>query len=96
MDILAYTMEEIIDPTQIIDGERFEFMLDIKVDEDDELYTEGGLEIRAIVAKKDDETSLANYFITTKANQELLDFALEDEEEEMIFTCCKEHIAAGD
>ncbi|WP_211284612.1 DUF6509 family protein [Rummeliibacillus pycnus] len=96
MDILAYTMEEIIDPTQIIDGERFEFMLDIKVDEDDELYTEGGLEIRAIVAKKDDETSLANYFITTKANQELLDFALEDEEEEMILTFCKEHIAAGE
>ncbi|MGG0656134.1 DUF6509 family protein [Rummeliibacillus pycnus] len=96
MDILAYTMEEILDPTNIIEGERFEFLLDIEVDEDDELYTEGGLEIRAIIAKKDSEISLANYFFIAKANEKLLDFALEDDEEEMILTFCKEHIATGE
>ena len=96
LDILAYTMEEILDPTNIIEGQRFEFLLDINVDEDDELYTEGGIEIRAIVAKKDGEMALANYFITAKASGELLDFALEDDEEESILTFCKEHIAAGE
>ena len=93
LDILAYIMEEILDPTNIIEGQRFEFLLDINVDEDDELYTEGGIEIRAIVAKKDSEISLANYFIIAKANGKLLDFALEDDEEKMILTFCKEHIA---
>ncbi|MGX9132912.1 DUF6509 family protein [Rummeliibacillus sp. JY-2-4R] len=96
MDILAYTMEEILDPTNIIEGERFEFLLDIEVDEEDELYTEGGLEIRAIVAKKEDEISLANYFITSKAEEKLLDFALEEDEEELILSFCKEHIATGE
>lgn len=96
MDILAYTIEEIVDPTHIIEGQRFEFVLDINVDEDDELYTEGGLEIRTIIAKKDDEISLANYFIIVKADEKLLDFALEDDEEEMILTFCKEHIATGE
>lgn len=52
MDILAYTMDEILDPTNIIEGQRFEFLLDIEVDEEDELFVEGGLEIRAIVGKK--------------------------------------------
>ncbi len=96
MEILAYTMEKILDPTNIIEGERFEFILDIEVDEEDELYTEGGLEIRAIIAKKDDGISLANYFITAKAQEKLLDFALEEDEEELILSFCKEHIAAGE
>lgn len=95
MNILAYTMEEIVDPTHIIEGERYEFLLDINVDEDDELYSEEGLEIRTIIAKKEDAISLVNYFISTKADEKLLDFALEDDEEEMILTFCKEHIATG-
>jgi hypothetical protein len=89
-------MEEILDPTHIIEGQRYEFVLDINVDEEDELYTEGGLEIRVIIAKKDEEISLANYFITAKADEKLLDFALEDDEEEMILSFCKEHIITGE
>ncbi len=96
LDILAYTMEEILDPTHIIEGQRYEFVLDINVDDEDELYTEGGLEIRVIIAKKDEEISLANYFITAKADEKLLDFALEDDEEELILNFCKDRIAAGE
>ncbi len=96
LDILAYTMEELLDPTHLIEGERYEFVLEIAVDEEDELYTEGGLEIRLIVAKKGDEFSIANYFITAKAEEGLLDFALEEDEEKMILHFCQEHIITGE
>ena len=38
MNITEYTVEEIIDPTGILTGNRYEFMLNIEVPEDDELY----------------------------------------------------------
>lgn len=96
MDILAYTMDEILDPTNIIEGQRFEFLLDIEVDEEDELFVEGGLEIRAIVGKKEDDFKLANYFIIDKGTEKMLEFGLEEDEEEIILSFCKERIIAGE
>ncbi|WP_190323517.1 DUF6509 family protein [Rummeliibacillus sp. TYF-LIM-RU47] len=96
MDILAYTMEEIVDPTHIIEGERYEFLLDIEIDEEDELYREGGLEIRAIISKKNGEIAIANYFLIAKADASVLDFALEEDEEAMILAFCKERILLGE
>lgn len=94
MNITHYLMDEILDPTNIIEGKRFEFLLDVEVDEDDELYSEAGLEIRAIIGLINEEVRIMNYFITDKTNNEILDFALEDDEEAMILAFCKEEIVA--
>ena len=37
MEITAYSVEEIKDPTNIIEGKRYEFLLDVEVDEEDHL-----------------------------------------------------------
>ena len=55
MEITAFSIEEIKDPTNIIEGKRYEFLLDVEVDEEDELYSAAGIEIRAIVGQKDEE-----------------------------------------
>ena len=94
MNITQYSIDEILDPTNIIEGKRFEFLLDVEVDEDDELYSEAGLEIRAIVGLINEEVRIMNYFITDKANNEILDFALEEDEEAMILAFCKEELLA--
>ncbi|WP_274308784.1 DUF6509 family protein [Solibacillus daqui] len=94
MNITHYLIDEILDPTNIIEGKRFEFLLDVEVDEDDELYSEAGLEIRAIVGLINEDVRIMNYFITDKTNNEILDFALEDDEEAMILAFCKEEILA--
>ena len=59
-------------------------MSDIEVDEEDELYTEAGIEIRAIIGELNGEVRLVNYFLLDKTNNEYLDFALEEDEEAMI------------
>ncbi|MFG3435364.1 DUF6509 family protein [Lysinibacillus fusiformis] len=92
MEITQFSMEEILDPTNIIEGKRYEFILDIEIDEDDELYHEAGIEIRVLIGEKAGEPYILNYFIMEKAEGEYLDFALEDDELEEILVFCKEEI----
>jgi len=92
MEITQYSLEEIKDPTNIIEGKRFEFLLDVEVDEEDELFSEAGIEIRVLIGQNGNDFSILNYFITDKTENEFLDLALEDDEEEMILTFCREQL----
>ncbi|MGE7667462.1 DUF6509 family protein [Ureibacillus composti] len=92
MEITQYSLEEIKDPTNIIEGKRFEFLLDVEVDEEDELFSEAGIEIRVLIGQNGNNFSILNYFITDKTENEFLDLALEDDEEEMILTFCREQL----
>lgn len=92
MDITQFSMEEILDPTNIIEGKRFEFILDVDIEEEDELYHEAGIEIRVLIGEKEGAPFILNYFIMEKAKGEYLDFALEEDELEEILTFCKEEI----
>jgi len=42
MEITNHVVDKMNDPTGIIEGDRYEFLLDVEVEEDDELFTEGG------------------------------------------------------
>lgn len=92
MNITQFSVEEILDPTNIIEGKRFEFLIDVEVDEEDELYSEAGIEIRAIVAQNGEEVRIVNYFMIDKAENDYLDFALEEEEEAMVLAFCQEEL----
>ncbi|MCT6925735.1 MULTISPECIES: DUF6509 family protein [Bacillales] len=92
MNITQFSIEEIKDPTNIIEGKRYEFLLDVEIDEEDELYSEAGIEVRVLIGYHNDEVRVLNYFIIDKAENEYLDFALEDEEEAMIVAFCKEQL----
>ncbi|MCZ8537709.1 MULTISPECIES: DUF6509 family protein [Paenisporosarcina] len=93
MEITNHMVEKMNDPTGIIVGDRFEFLLAVEVDEDDELYTEGGLELRVILAVEEDTHRIVQYHFTDKASNEVLDFALEDDEEAEILAYCKNTLA---
>ncbi|MFJ8266434.1 DUF6509 family protein [Peribacillus asahii] len=90
--ITEYSVEKLKDPFGILTGERFEYVLDIEVPEDDELYTEGGLSIRLIYVVDGEEQTIKQYNIIAKANEEVLDFDLEEEELHMLLTFCKAHM----
>ena len=96
MELGAFSVEEIKDPTNIIEGKRFEFLIDLEVDEEDDLYSEAGIETRVIVGQKDEEVRILNYFLIDKADNEILEFALEEEEEEMIFRFVQEELTGED
>jgi hypothetical protein len=89
--ITEYSVETLVDPFGILTGDRYEYLLDIEVDEEDELYTEGGLSIRLIYVRNGENESIAKYDLIAKATEEVLDFDLEDDEISMLLAFCNEH-----
>lgn len=91
MKITEYSVERLLDPTGILKGDRYEFILDVEVDKEDELYSENGIYIKLILAVEEDQTRVAQYQLYERGTDKYLDFALEEDELEEILQFCKEH-----
>ncbi|NRF90876.1 pullulanase [Paenibacillus frigoriresistens] len=87
----SYTVELVKDPFGILTGQRYEFLIDIEVEEDDELYSESGLYIRAIYSVEEEKSGIMKYELYEKTTQLYLDFDLEDDEVAAVAAFCKEH-----
>ncbi len=92
MNITGYTVEKLKDPTGILEGDRYEFFLDIEVPEDDDLYSENGIELKVIYAVDTNSERIAQYYFYEKSTQKVLDFELEEEEETIVKEFCKTHL----
>ncbi|WP_281885274.1 DUF6509 family protein [Paenibacillus sp. YYML68] len=95
MNITSYSVELIKDPFGIIAGRRFEFLLDLDVPEDDELYSENGLYVRVIYGVEEDKQELVKYDLHERSTGQYLDFDLEDSEVEQLASFCREHWSEG-
>lgn len=93
MEITNHVVDKMNDPTGIIEGDRYEFFLDVEVEEDDELFTEGGLELRLILALDEKNERIVQYHFADKVSREVLDFALEDDEVAEVIAYCKNALA---
>ncbi|TDL30743.1 pullulanase [Jeotgalibacillus sp. S-D1] len=90
--IKEYSVEQINDPFGILTGDRYEYMLDIEVPEDDELYTETGIAIKVLFRVEDGTESIVKYDLIDKATSQPLDFELEDDEISEIQTFCRSNL----
>ncbi|WP_102274954.1 DUF6509 family protein [Cytobacillus massiliigabonensis] len=91
MKITGYSVEQLNDPTGILIGERFEFFLDIEVDEDDELFSENGVQLRILFYQNEDDSRILNYHFLS--SEKILEFALDEDEEQTITKFCSEHLS---
>lgn len=96
MKITEFSVEKLWDPTGILSGDRYEFIIDIEVDVEDELYSENGIYIKLILAVEEEEVRIAQYQLYERVTEKYLDFALEDDELEEILQFCKEHYQEAD
>lgn len=92
MNITGYSVEKLNDPTGILEGDRYEFFLDIEVPEDDELYSENGIELKVIYAVDSKGERIAQYSFYEKGIEKVLDFELEEDEETAVNEFCKTHL----
>jgi hypothetical protein len=93
LTISSYTVELIKDPFGILSGERYEFLLDIEVEEDDDLYSDKGLYLKVIYLIEEDKTGMIKHDFYEKSTDKYLDFELEDNEKEEIAAFCKAHLS---
>lgn len=91
MEIIEYSVIELIDPTGILSGKRFEFKIYVRFDEEDELYTEQGTGVRIIYTIDGELEKVASYQLFDRATETYLDFGLEEDEETALSLFCKEH-----
>jgi hypothetical protein len=90
MEINEYIVEKLNDPTGILTGERYEFLLYLDVDEDDDLYTESGVGLRVLFASDETGDRIASYHFFERNTEKMLDFELEEDEKEAVLTFCIE------
>lgn len=96
MEITGHTVEILEDPFGLLEGDRFEFFLNIAVDEEDELFTENGLLLKVIFTVTNEESKILQYYFIEQSTEKILDFALEDEEENLVKSYCKDNIPLDD
>jgi hypothetical protein len=96
LNITTYTVESIKDPFGILTGKRYEFILDIEVPEDDELFSEQGLYLRVIYSVDEDRTAITKYEIIEQTTKRYVEFDLEEDELEAVDSFCKQHYHEAD
>lgn len=92
MNITGHNVEKLEDPFGLLAGDRYEFFLDLDVDEEDELYSEKGIGLKVIFVVNGDDVKLSTYYFYENGTEEVFDFALEDDEEELVLKYCQEHL----
>lgn len=92
MEIMEYSMIEMVDPTGILSGHRYEFRIYVKFEEEDELYTKQGTGVRVLYVVDEETEKVASYYLFDRATDEVLDFELDEEEQLAIAEFCKEHL----
>lgn len=91
LNITGHSVEKLEDPFGLLPGERFEFFLELDVDEEDELYSDKGLGLKVIFVVEDNKERITNYHFYERGSEKVLDFALEEDEEEQVLVYCKEN-----
>lgn len=92
MKITGHTIEKLEDPTGILIGDRYEYLINIEVPEDDELFSENGLYVKVIYAVDVKGLRIAQYQLFENVTNKFIDLELEEDEEEMIDLYCRQHL----
>lgn len=83
---------EIADPFKILAGKRYELILDLDVEEDDELFDEQGVQLRVVYVVEEAKSSISRYEFINATTKKYIDIEMEDEEFAYIEQLCKEQV----
>ncbi|WP_423798830.1 DUF6509 family protein [Neobacillus sp. SAB-20_R2A] len=89
MNITGHTLEKLEDPFGLLSGDRYEIFLDLDIDEEDELFSDKGVGLRVLFVADESETKISNYHFFEKGSDKVFDFALEEDEEQMVYDYCQ-------
>lgn len=96
MNITGHTVEFLEDPFGLLSGSRYEYFLNIEVDEEDELYTEKGLLLKVLFLMNGEETRILQSYFIEQESEKVLDFELEEDEVVQVQKYCEENLPADE
>jgi hypothetical protein len=92
MNIIGHTVELLEDPFGLLTGDRYEYFLNIEVDEDDELYTDKGLLLKVLFLVEGDQSRILQSYFIEQATEKVLDFELEEDEVDQVKAYCDQNL----
>ncbi|MFB5265332.1 DUF6509 family protein [Paenibacillus enshidis] len=92
MEITSFSVQKVKDPFGIIAGTRYEYILDLEVDQEDELYSEQGVYLRVIYSVEEEKTRIVKYELYERSTDRYLEFDLEEDELAEVDAFCSEHL----
>jgi peroxiredoxin len=93
LNITGHTVEKLEDPFNLLSGDRYEFFLELEIEEEDELYSEKGVGLRLIFVIDEAGPRVSHYHLYERETDKILDFELEEDEELLVFNYCKENLS---
>ncbi|WP_456278599.1 DUF6509 family protein [Bacillus sp. AK128] len=90
--IEEFTVEKLKDPTGLLSGDIYEFKLFLSVDEDDELYLDNGVYVRAIFKVEDGVKKVSQASFHEQLTDRYLDFELEEDEQTLVSQFCETNL----
>lgn len=90
--ISSHKVDHVKDPFGILSGKRYEFRLDLDVEEDDELYSPMGIYARAVLKIDEGKATLLSSDLLERSTDRLLDFDMEEDEEQAVLDYCQRHL----
>ncbi|MHA7966069.1 DUF6509 family protein [Paenibacillus sp. CAU 1782] len=91
--ITEYSVEKMKDPFGILTGERYELLLSLEVEEDDELYHEEGVSLRVVFLKDGDRQEIAKYEFQTTTTGSYIDMEMEEDELAAVSDFCRGQVS---
>jgi hypothetical protein len=92
MNLTLHSIEQLEDPFGILSGDRYEIFFNLEVDEEDELYHEGGLLLKVLYVVEGNASRMAQYHIFEKDSNNFIEVGLEDDEEVLVKEMCEKEI----
>jgi hypothetical protein len=89
MNLTLHSIEQLEDPFGILTGDRYEIFFNLEVDEEDELYHEGGLLLKVLFVEEENASRVVQYHIYEKDTNNFIDIGLEDDEEALVKEMCE-------
>ena len=90
LNITGHSVEKLEDPFGLLSGDRYEFFLELDVDEEDELYSDKGIGLRTLYVNDENGDKITNFYLFEQGSSKVLDFALEEDEEALVLAYCRQ------
>ena len=90
--ITEYSVELVKDPFGILSGKRYEYILDLDVPEDDELFTDNGVYAKVVYKSDDERSGIVTCDLYERITHKYLDIEIEEAEKETLAVFCKENL----
>ncbi|WEK54477.1 MAG: DUF6509 family protein [Candidatus Cohnella colombiensis] len=94
LTVSKHSVEYVKDPFGILSGKRYEFVLDLEIEEDDELYLEQGVNAKVVYKVDEEKSGILTCDLYERTTDRYISMDLEDEELVALAEFCKNNLPA--